>query len=210
MLGIIKRDLMLLWSNKRDRFFIIFYIPFLLLIIESYDLKWLYLAIIVAYTYILSILSFSHDINGKAKYIIHSLPINREEMVFYKYLSSFVYLAITIVYVGIYLWIINAIGIKPVDYFNLEMIIKAIPIIMILTSIVYPAYFIFDPKIAQIIHMIVFFTFFIGMANLGSVGDKSLVSRIGFIREKGMIYVSAAMYIISLFLSMKLYKNRDL
>lgn len=210
MLGIIKRDLMLLWSNKRDRFFMIFYIPILLLVLESYDLKWLYLAIIVAYTYILSILSFSHDINGKAKYIIHSLPINREEMVFYKYLSSFVYLAITIVYVGIYLWIINAIGIKPVDYFNLEMIIKAIPIIMILTSIVYPVYFIFEFKIAQIIHMIVFITFFIGMGILGSVGDKFLVSRIGFIKRKSMIYVSIEMYIISLFISMKLYKNRDL
>ncbi len=210
MLGIIRRDLMLVWHNKRERFFIIFYIPFLLLILESYESSWLYLTILVAYTYLLSIIPFSYDIKGKSQYIINSLPITRKEIVFYKYLSTFVYLAVIIVYAGVYLWIINRMGIKTVDYFDLEMIKESIPIIMILTSIVYPAYFSFEPKIAQIIHVIVFVTFFIGIASLGSLGDKSIVSNMEFLSGRGMIYAPIAMYIISLFLSMRLYKNRDL
>ena len=210
MLGIIKRDLMLLFCNKRDGIFMLFYIPFLILIIDSYDPKWLYLAIIVAYTYIVSITSFHYDMDGKGRNIINSLPINGGTIVFYKYLSTFVYFIMTIVYAGVYLWIINATGIKNVDYFNIEMIIKAIPIIMFTTSIVFPAYFYFEPNIARIFHMIVFIGFFIGVANLGALGDKSLVKKIGLLHGKSMVFVSIIMYMASLLLSMKLYQSRDL
>ena len=178
MLGIIKRDLMLLFCNKRDGIFMLFYIPFLILIIDSYDPKWLYLAIIVAYTYIASITSFYYDMDGKGRYIINSMPIKSSEFIIYKYLSIFIYFIMTIVYAGVYLWIINSTGLKTVDYFNLEMVIKAIPIIMFTTSIVFPAHFNFEPKIARIVHMVVFIGFFIGMANLGALGDKSLIKRI--------------------------------
>ncbi len=210
MIGIIKRDLTVMFSNKRDRFFMLLYIPFLIFIIDSYEPKWLYFAIIIAYTYVLSITSFSYDVSGKSKYVLNSLPINAKEIVLYKYLSTFVYFAITIVYVGGYLWIINALKIKPVDYFNLEMIVKALPVIMISTSIVFPAYFRFEPKIAQIIHMIVFMSLFVGLANLNSVGIDSLAYHMRFLRGTSGLVVVIGLYILSLILSMKLYQNRDL
>lgn len=210
MLGIIKRDLITMFSNKRERFFMIFYIPFLLFIVDSYDPKFMYLAILVAYTYLLSIVPFSYDISGKGKYIINSLPINRKEVVFYKYISTFFYFILTIVYSGVYLWIINTLKIKSVDYFNLEMILKSLPIIMISVSIVFPAYFRFEPKIAQIVHMIVFMTFFIGMTNLSLVGDKSPIKYLGFLQGKNIVFLSLAMYIASLLLSISLYEKRDL
>lgn len=210
MLGIIKRDLIILFSNKRERFFLIFYIPFLLFIVESYDSKFMYFVILVAYTYLLSITPFAYDISGRTRYIMSSLPISRKEVVFYKYLSTFFYFAITIVYAGIYLWIINALKIKSVDYFNVEMIIKAIPIVMIFTSIVFLAYFRFEPKIAQIVHMVVFITFFIGATNMSVVGEKSFVKYLGFLQGKNIVFLAIGMYIVSLLLSMKLYENRDL
>ncbi|HFL3828453.1 TPA: ABC-2 transporter permease [Clostridioides difficile] len=210
MLGIIKRDLIVMLSSKRERIFTIFYIPFLLFVIESYDPKWLYLAILVSYTYLYSLTPFTYDISGNARYIINSLPINRKELVFYKYLSTFIYFLMIIVYAGVYLWIINTIGIKNVDYFNLEMIIKALPIIMISISIVFPAYFRFEPKIAQIIHTIVFLTFFIGITNMSLIGEKSFVKHIVFLQGKNIVFVAILMYIVSLLLSIKLYENRDL
>ena len=210
MLGIIKRDLILIFSNKRERFFLIFYIPFLLFIVESYDPQFMYFVILVAYTYLLSIIPFAYDISGKTRYIINSLPINRKETVIYKYLSTFIYFAITIVYAGVYLWIINALKIKFVDYFNLEMIIKALPITIIFISIVFPAYFRFEPKIAQIFHMIVFIAFFITITNISIVGEKSFVKYLSFLQGKNIAFLAIVMYIISLLLSIKLYENRDL
>ena len=211
MLGMIKRDLILMFSSKQERLFFLLYIPFLMLIVDSYDPKYLYLVILITYTYLTSITPFSYDVSSKASYIMNSLPISRREIVVYKYLSVFVYFVLTIVYAGVYLWIINKIGIKNVDYFNFEMIKTAIPIILISISIVFPAYLRFEPKIAQIIHMVVFMTFFIGIVNLANLGDSSIAAYFELIsKEIYILLISIAIYILSLLFSMKVYKRRDL
>lgn len=210
MLGILKRDLTLILSSKQEIFLLLFYIPFLLFIVDSYNPEYMYFVILVAYTYLLSITPFSYDVAGKYRYIINSLPINRNEVVLYKYISTFVYFVLTIVYAGVYLWIINLLNLADVDYFNLEMILKAIPIIMIFTSIVFPAYFRFEPKIAQIVHILVFVFFFIGATNITLVGEKSFLNQIGFLKYLNIPLIAVIVYIVSLLLSIQLYKNRDL
>lgn len=209
MLGILKRDLTLMLSSKQ-RVLLLFYIPLLLFIVESYVPEFMYFVILVAYTYLMSVIPFDYDITGKYKYIMNSLPISRLEVVLYKYITTFIYFAISIVYVGVYLWIINVLNLATVDYFNLEMILQAIPIIMIFTSIVFPVYFRFEPKIAQIVQMIIFISFFITVANISSVGEKALLNQIGFLKYINIPLVAVVMYILSLLLSIKLYKNRDL
>ena len=211
MLGILKRDLHLIISDKRNRLFFLLYIPFLLFIVESYDPKWPYFIILYTYTYLMAITPFSYDVTYKTSYMMSSLPISRKEMVLYKYLLTFIYFIITIVYAGVYLWIINILGIINVDYFNLEMIKTVIPIILISTSLIYPAYFRFEPRIAQIVHMIVFISSFIAMINVANLADKALISYINMPTiSKYILPISIVMYILSLLLSMKLYQTRDL
>src|SRR5690606_40519325 len=115
MLGILKRDLLLMISSKQTIILLIFYIPLLITIVDSFVPEILYFAIIVFYTYLISTMSFSYDITGKSKYIMSSLPISRREVVLYKYISTFVYFLATVVYVGVYLWIINALNFASVD-----------------------------------------------------------------------------------------------
>lgn len=211
MLGILKRDLHLIISDKRNRIFFLLYIPFLLLIVESYDPQWPYFIILYTYTYLMAITPFSYDVTYKTSYMMSSLPISRKEMVLYKYLLTFVYFLITIVYAGIYLWIINVLGIMNVDYFNFEMIKTAIPVILISTSFVYPAYFRFEPRIAQIVHIIIFVSSFIAMINVANLADKTLISYIKLpIISKYILPISIVLYLLSLLLSMKLYETRDL
>lgn len=210
MLGILKRDLTLMLSSKREIFLLLFYIPLLLLIVDSYKPEFMYFVILVAYTYLLSVTPFAYDIGGKYKYIMNSLPVSRGEVVLYKYLSVFVYFIISIVYVGVYLWIINILNLATVDYFNLEVIIQAIPVVMIFASIVFPAYFRFEPKIAQIVHMVVFITFFITVGNISFTGDKGILKYLVNLQWQYTIILSIAIYLVSLLLSINLYKKRDL
>lgn len=210
MLGIIKRDISLLISSKQTIMIWLLYIPLLLFIAESFVPEHLYFMIIVFYTYLMSIISFSYDITGKSKYIINSLPINRKKFVLYKYLLIFIYLAITIVYAGIYLWIIDTLKLANVDYFNLRGIINAVPTVMIFASIVFPAYLRFEPRIAQIIHMIVFMTFFIVSSNVSFVGDKGILKYLSVFKMEQVMIVALVLFIGSLILSIKLYENRDL
>lgn len=126
-------------------------------------------------------------------------------------LSTFVYFLMIIVYAGVYLWIINTLGIVNVDYFNIEVIKITIPIVLISTSVVYPAYFRFEPRLAQIVYMIIFMTFSIGMINMANLGKKSLVNSLGFLSNgKYIFFISVALYLLSLLLSMKLYETKDL
>lgn len=210
MLGMIKRDLILMLSSKRERLFLLLYIPFLVVVVESNDPKWLYFVVLITYTYLISISSFTYDVIGKSIYMMTSLPITKKEVVIYKYLSLFVYFFLTIVYAGVYLWIINALKIKNVDYFNIEVIKKAIPTLLFSTSIVFPSYFKFEPKIAQITHIVVFMLIFIAIVNGGFVGENSIVARFGLFKDVNIYFSSIFIYLVSLLLSIKLYENRDL
>jgi ABC-2 type transport system permease protein len=210
MIGLLKRELHLIISDKKNRFFFLLYIPFLLLIVESYDQKWPYFIILYTYTYLIAITPFSYDMTYKTSYMMSSLPISRKEMVLYKYLLTFIYFVITVVYAGVYLWIINTLGITTVDYFNLEVIKAVIPVILISISFLYPAYFRFEPKIAQIVHMIIFISSFVAMMNVANLGENSLVSHIKFLSDNYILPISIVLYILSLLLSMKLYETRDL
>ncbi len=210
MLGIIKRDISLMFSSRQMILFMVLYVPFLLLMFGSSASEQLYLMIIVLYTYMMSLMSFSFDIAGKSRYIINSLPIRRNNIVIYKYLSVFVYFAITVAFAGVYLWIINILNLANVDYFNLNDIIIGIPTVMISTSIVFPAYFRFEARIAQIIHFIVFLTSFTIFGNVAFVGDKGILKYLSYIKLEHVIVVALVLYILSLVLSVVLYKNRDL
>lgn len=210
MLGILKRDFLLMLSSKQTIILLIFYIPFLIIVVDSFVPEILYFAIIVFYTYLISTMSFTYDITGKSKYIISSLPISRREVVLYKYISTFVYFLATVVYVGVYLWIINSLKFVSVDYFNLKQIINALPVIMVLTSIVYPVYFRFEPKIAQIVQIFLFVFFFTAVSNTSFTGNKGILKYLGMLQWEYIMIIALAMYILSLLVSMQVYKNRDI
>jgi len=155
-------------------------------------------------------MSFSFDVTGKSKYIMNSLPISRGELILYKYLSTFVYFAASIVYAGVYLWIIDSLKLVSVDYFNLKQIANALPTVMIFISILYPVYFRFEPKIAQIIQMVVLMVFFTIIGNISFTGDKGILKYISLLQWKQFMVIAIVMYILSFILSNQLYKKRDI
>ena len=210
MLGLLKRDFLLMVSSKQMLIFLLFYIPFFILISESFIPEIFYFMIIVFYTYMMSIMSFSFDVTGKSKYIMNSLPISRGELILYKYLSTFVYFAASIVYAGVYLWIIDSLKLVSVDYFNLKQIANALPTVMIFISILYPVYFRFEPKIAQIIQMVVLMVFFTIIGNISFTGDKGILKYISLLQWKQFMVIAIVMYILSFILSNQLYKKRDI
>ncbi len=211
MLGIIKRDLTLIFSDTRQRIFLIFIIPFFLLSIDTQNMEWLYFVIIMGVSHILVLTPFYYEMNNKSTSLIASLPITRKEIVVYKYLSVFLYFLITIVYVGVYLWIINKIGLVNVDYFNLAMIKKALPYILISMGLTLFINFIFNMRIAQIANMIIYITLIIFSFNLAQSAIEGGVSRfMDFLDSAGFLILSFGIFILSMISSIKLYENKDL
>lgn len=210
MLAMFKRDVKLIFSSKDTLILLLIYIPFLMFVLESYVPEILYFAILVFYTYLISMNNFKYDITGKNKYIINSLPIKREEQVIYRYISLFVYFIFTVVYSGVYLWIISLLNIADVDYFNLKWMLNAIPAVMIYAAIGFPAYFRFEPKIAQIFNIIIFISFFMIIGNMHIAGTNGIMRYISVLKYEYILIIALVIYILSLILSINIYKKRDI
>lgn len=210
MIGIIKRDILLILSSKQTILLMLFYIPFLMILAESFHPESFYFVIIVLYTFLLSMSSFTYDISGKSKYIMNSLPINRKELVVYKYLSIFVYLGMTIVFAGVYLWIIHILGLANVDYFSLRVIKNTIPIVMLYSAVVFPVYIRFEPRIGQILSLFVFILFFTTIGNLSYTRDKAILKFLSLMKWEYYMAIALLLYLLSLLLSISLYKEKDI
>ena len=211
MFRIINKDLTLMFSNTMQRILMIMIVPMFLLIIEAQQMDWLYFLILVSVTYILLMTPFSFDITNKTTSMMNSFPIKRREIVIYRYLSIFVYMLISIGYVGVYLWIINKIGLINVDYFNLSMIGKAMPYVMILASIMFPANFRFEPRLAQIISAFLYsgsIVIAFSLAQKSVEMSSSIIVKI--LSSPSFIILAIIVYILSMVLSIKLYEHRDL
>ena len=174
-------------------------------------MEWLYFIIIMSVFYVLALIPLYYDMNNKSNSLIASLPITRKKIVIYKYLGVFLYLFITIVYVGIYLWIINKIGLMNVDYFNLFMIKKTIPYILISMSIVLLINFRFDMRIAQIANMIIYMGIILISFNLAQKTiDGGINQFVKFLDSSIFLILSFGIFILSMIFSIKLYENKDL
>ncbi len=211
MLRIINKDLTLMFSNNMQKVVMLIIVPMFLVIIEAQHMDWLYFLILVSTTYILIMTPFSFDITNKTTSMINSFPIKRKEIVIYRYLSVFVYILIAIVYAGVYLWIINKSGLINVDYFNISMIKRAIPYIMMIVSIMFPANFRFEPRLAQIINAFLYsgtivFAFNLAQRSIG-VSSDIIVKLLG---SSNFIIIAIIVYILSMILSIRLYEHKDL
>lgn len=211
MLRIINKDLTLMFSNNMQKVVMLIIVPMFLVIIEAQHMDWLYFLILVSTTYILIMTPFSFDITNKTTSMINSFPIKRKEIVIYRYLSVFVYILIAIVYAGVYLWIINKSGLINVDYFNISMIKRAIPYIMMIVSIMFPANFRFEPRLAQIINAFLYsgtivFAFNLAQRSIG-VSSNIIVKLLG---SSNFIIIAIIVYILSMILSIRLYEHKDL
>lgn len=211
MLRIINKDLTLMFSNNMQKVVMLIIVPMFLVIIEAQHMDWLYFLILVSTTYILIMTPFSFDITNKTTSMINSFPIKRKEIVIYRYLSVFVYILIAIVYAGVYLWIINKSGLINVDYFNISMIKRAIPYIMVIVSIMFPANFRFEPRLAQIINAFLYsgtivFAFNLAQRSIG-MSSNIIVKLLG---SSNFIIIAIIVYILSMILSIRLYEHKDL
>ena len=58
--------------------------------------------------------------------------------------------------------------------------------------------------------MVVFMTFFVGLSNISMTGEKGILKYVSLLKWEHVMIIALVMYILSLILSMQIYKNRDI
>ncbi|NLI89107.1 MAG: ABC-2 transporter permease [Epulopiscium sp.] len=211
MLKIMNKDLRVMLASKSQIALMLFIVPLFLLIVDANNMGWLYFLILIIVAYTLIITPFSFDVSNKTIGLINSFPISRKEIVISKYLSVFPYMFISVIYSGIYLWVINKSGILGVDYFNIAMIGRACLYMIFVSSLIFPANFKFDARLAQLVNVFFYsggivLTFNLAEANINS----NLVFLGNLYSPLTLTVVVVIIYILSMILSIRIYENRDL
>ncbi|WP_353095763.1 ABC-2 transporter permease [Tissierella praeacuta] len=207
MLNLIRKDLMLNFSNKKSVVFLILFFPFLLLILEinSTNISPL---MILSYGYILTNMPFKYEIKDNTHTLIQSLPITKKEVVISKYISIFINYFLSVILVGVYFWIISIFKLKIAGGLNISVIKETLIIFTIITSVSLPAYFKLPPKLGNIVN-IVMYMIIINICVIGSSEDINIFNSLN-IQGINSLIITAIVYLVSMVISIGLYKTRDL
>lgn len=211
MLSLIKKDFKLIFGSKQTVFFMLLYIPIMLLLIENDSSReYIYMIIIMTYAYMITTMTFSYDVTYKTHLLVQSLPVKKNEIVISKYILLFINFIISVIYGGIYIWILNKLNISNIDFFNLSKLKIALPVVIIALSMALPAFIRLPSKIASFVNIFIYVTIvnFFGMnvSNLENILSNSLFSMFnGF----GFTLVALVIMVVSMITSIMLYRSRD-
>lgn len=173
--------------------------------------KYIFMMIILTYVYMVTTLPFNYEITSKPHIFIQSLPVEKSEIVISKYILVFINYIVATVLAVCYLWVINTIGFKKVEYFNLNIFKISLPIVMIMLSLSLPAYFKLPPRIANMtnIFIYVFFLSLVSSTN-GLLEKLDKGCSLDKFNQFWIILTACIVMVISMLVSINLYRNKDL
>ena len=219
MLNLVLKDILI---QKKSVLFAIIYIVFFMCVFHSLGTM-MSASAIVAFTYILLMGAFAHDDKSKADTMLNSLPVKRESVVIAKYISLLLFLAIG---AAVYIILFNIIQIinLPLKAFplTLECLVGALFGVSLMNSIYFPVLFKIGYTRAKVLNLILFFAFFFGVPaivnlftsnidkeffdSILSVVNSQSDAVIGF----SIVALAFLLLIVSYFISVKFYKQREL
>lgn len=207
MINLIKKDLIVTFSNKQSIFTFIFLLPLLMFLVGSEDISMMFMYSTITFCFLSIRTSFSYEIKDSPHLFIQSLPVKKSDIVLGKYLSIIVNFVIASVFTVFYLFLLSFIFKFSISDLKINTLMLSFATVIILMSMSVPMDFIFAPKIANFINMFVYIVFL----NFFIIGSNSLVNFLGFFTDYriGIFLLTASIYTLSIFLSVFLYKNRN-
>ena len=205
MFNLIRKDVLLVFSTKSNLLIIILIVPFMNLILGSSKSDQLIKISIIFFAYILTIISFSYDITSKPYVLIQSLPIKKIDVILSKYISIFINFIFSVIFTGVYLWILSLFGIKVLKSFNIYLIKDTFTILVLGLSLCLPLHFLLPTKIAN------FTNGFILMMIINTIilGSNSMFNSKGSGDFKLMI-IAGGVWVLSMIISLVIYEKKDL
>lgn len=205
MLTLLKRDYKLVFAKKDERYFLLFFIPLMILLFGNGDDYSLFGPLIYSCTTIISTIPFTYKNRLNVGMFIQSLPISRNEIVITRYIS----LIVNFIFVTLYTWILVKIfGLFSVDYqvVNFKDIMgDTFFIVCIVPAVVFPILFSIKNLTLTNILVILPISFY----------GVWVLSIKNFICDSTLSYISILLcvlgiLVISMMISLWIYNGKDL
>ncbi len=203
MVKLLRKDLITTYKNRNTLMLILISMPTVLILypksgIESGIERSFYVIL-----HILMIIQFDMENKKDLKPLFHSLPVTSEEIVVSKYLMVIPNFIFAILILYSYLGLVSLLGANSLEGFNLYGLINTFFISVFLLSIYMPLYFRFNIRVISGVSG----GSFVLVLNLLDIIKKSLF--VGPYRTITPIVI-LIIYISSIYLSLSIYKKKDL
>lgn len=213
MLGLIKKDLLIIRSNLKI-LIILFFVYGVMALRGEMDLSFV-LSFVLSFMSVMIMMStFSYDTYNKWDAYVCSLPNGRKNSVTAKYLATIILLAITTIVMTTLAVIISYTHTKVVDFGDILMtVFGSVFATILLQSFMYPAIYKFGVEKARIgIFIVVFGVAIIASIIAKFINFESLFQKLDALNNYWMIIFPIIMIIVlyaSYKLSKKIYKNKE-
>lgn len=170
-----------------------------------------YIYIPLFISYIIIFKSFHMDENNKCDLFFNSMPIDKEDIVYSKYIFSMLIILIAIMLTYIYLNSPLVLYKIPV---NINMILTSVSLCILLVSICFPIIFkigyMKSSGVCTLVLGAIYSVAFAMSVTPRAVESYKLITRLNITIESLIfICVSLVLYIVSMYLSLKIYSKKE-
>lgn len=177
-----------------------------------YALSSITIPLFISYIFILR--SFQLDEINKCDYFFNSLPIDKEDVVYSKYLLSTIIIIFSLIFTFIYSKIMR--NFWGVCNFNLDIVFSILSIVFFLISILFPIVFKYGYKKSYVLLNLII-TIVVIVSIFTVTGEKVMsisdVDKISKWNEYSLVIktgISMIMYLISMWISNKIYIKKEI
>jgi len=203
------------------KFILIYALVGNLLFASSGGGAYIMIPMMISYVYLLG--GLAHDDKNNSEFLLNSLPVSRDSIVYAKYLSVIIFSAIAIVLTMGGIFIMSSIGVgKMTGNMGIEDIVGFLFGIMIFMAISFPLYFKYGYAKLRYLNVGIFMLFLIGPIiikflkdniNLNNSFMLSMRAKLLSLSDTqiGVIIICMALliYLLSLVISLNIYKKKE-
>lgn len=163
-------------------------------------------------SYIFILRSFQIDELNKCDYFFNSLPIEKEDIVYSKYLFSTIVIMVSLIFTFVYSKVINSIW--RIEFFDLDSVLTIVILLLLLASILLPLMFKYGyRKSYVIVNLIIAVAIIVLIINRSKIEMVTYIGEVDILRDKTLIIKSAlamVAYLASMFISTKIYMKKEI
>lgn len=206
MLNLVRRDLLVTYANKFAFYMLLGMLPLFLFLIDDFNANMAFMYSVLTFMFIATRTPFSYEIKDKPHLFIQSLPVTKTDIVISKYISIFLNFIIGSVFTIIYIFILSLLGFIDISVLSFGTIIVTLATSIALLSISLPSEFIFTPKTANFVNMIIYIIFL----NMFILEDNLILKFINVFSDYrlAIALIVTLVYFLSMGVSVLLYKKR--
>lgn len=206
MFNLIRRDFIVTYINKTAFYLLLGMIPLFLFLIDDFNADMAFMYSLLTFMFISTRTPFSYEAKDKPHLFIQSLPVTKVDIVVSKYISLFIIFLIGGLFTIVYIFILSLLGFLDIWSLTLGAVLVTLATSIALLSISLPTEFIFTPKLANFITMLIYILFL----NMFILNSNPILNFIDIFSDYriGISLIVALLYFLSIGISILVYKNR--